>query len=137
VVVTARGPAAAPLPAGVFAVPESAIYERGFRYEDLVRAADAVVTKPGYGIISDCVANGTAMLYTSRGRFAEYDVLVAEMPRVLRCRFIDLESLLAGRWHAALGELAASPPPPERPRTDGAEVVAALILNPSQPWSLA
>ena len=40
-------------------------------------AVDVVITKPGYGIISDCVANGTAMLYTSRGRFAEYDVMVA------------------------------------------------------------
>ena len=41
------------------------------------RAVDVVITKPGYGIISDCVANGTAMLYTSRGRFAEYEVMVA------------------------------------------------------------
>ena len=31
------------------------------------------MTKPGYGIISECVANGTAILYTSRGRFAEYE----------------------------------------------------------------
>ena len=49
------------------------------------RAVDVVVTKPGYGIISECIANDTAMLYTSRGRFVEYDVMVAEMPRFLRC----------------------------------------------------
>ena len=36
--------------------------------------------------VSDCIANGTALLYTSRGRFAEYDVLIREMPRYLRCR---------------------------------------------------
>jgi hypothetical protein len=35
--------------------------------------------------------NGAAILYTSRGRFAEYDVLVAEMPRYLRCGYLDLE----------------------------------------------
>ena len=32
-----------------------------------MRAADVVVTKPGYGIISECIANDTAILYTSRG----------------------------------------------------------------------
>ena len=54
--------------------------------EDLVAAADVVVSKPGYGIVSECVANRTPLLYTSRGPFAEYDVMVAEMPRMLRCR---------------------------------------------------
>ena len=39
--------------------------------------SDVVVTKPGYGIISECLANDTALLYTDRGHFIEYDVLVA------------------------------------------------------------
>jgi UDP:flavonoid glycosyltransferase YjiC (YdhE family) len=43
-------------------VDESAMYDRGYRYVDLVRAADVVVTKPGYGIISECIANGTALI---------------------------------------------------------------------------
>ena len=47
----------------------------GFVYQDLVAAADVVVSKPGYGIVSECVANQTALLYTSRGRFVEYDAL--------------------------------------------------------------
>ena len=59
---------------------EQQLYDSGLRYEDLVRAADVVVTKPGYGIISEAIANDTALLYTSRGRFVEYDVLVKEMP---------------------------------------------------------
>ena len=69
-------------------------------YQDLVAAADVVISKPGYGIVSECVANGTPLLYTSRGRFVEYDVFVAEMPRVLRCRFMPQDDLLAGRWRA-------------------------------------
>ena len=55
-------------------LPKSDMYRAGVRYEDLVAAVDVVVTKPGYGIIAECLANNTAMLYTSRGRFAEYDV---------------------------------------------------------------
>jgi hypothetical protein len=113
----------------IFGINEEDIYARGLRYVDLVAAADVVVTKPGYGIIADCVANKTAMLYTSRGRFVEYDVMVEEMPRYLRCQFIDLESFLAGRWREALRSLIAQPPPPESPRTDGAEVVAELIAS--------
>ena len=54
----------------------------GLEYQDLVAAADVVVSKPGYGIVSECIANDTALLYTSRGHFIEYDVFVAEMPRV-------------------------------------------------------
>ena len=37
------------------------IYEAGLRYEDLVQAVDVVFTKPGYGIISECIANDTAI----------------------------------------------------------------------------
>ena len=115
------------LPPHVYRVAQRRVYDAGLRYEDVIRAVDVVLTKPGYGIIADCVANATAILYTSRGRFIEYDVLVAEMPRFLRCRFIEMEALAAGRWGAALDALLAAPPPPERPRTDGGRVVAEMI----------
>ena len=108
-------------------VPDAAIYDAGLRYVDLVKAVDVVVTKPGYGIISECIANGTALVYTPRGRFAEYPVLVREMPRYVRCAFLNNESLLAGRWRGALDAAVAAPPPPVSPRTDGAEVIADMI----------
>jgi hypothetical protein len=112
---------------GIRVIRDQQIYESGLRYPDLVGAVDVVVTKPGYGIVSECIANDTAILYTSRGRFLEYDVLVAAMPRYLRCGFIDHEALFAGRWAAALDRVLAAPSPPERARTDGAEVVADWI----------
>ncbi len=101
----------------------------GLRYEDLVAAADVVVTKPGYGIVSECIANDTALIYTSRGRFIEYDLFVSEMPRVLRCRFLPMADLAAGRWADAVREVLAAPAPPERPQVDGAEVAARLLLD--------
>ena len=100
----------------------------GLLYEDLVAAVDVVVSKPGYGIVSECVANRTPLLYTSRGRFAEYDVMVSDMPRLLRCRFITQEDLLAGNWREAIDALLAQPEPPERPRVDGAGLAAGQIL---------
>jgi hypothetical protein len=101
----------------------------GFSYQDLVAAADVVVTKPGYGIVSECAANDTPLLYTSRGRFIEYDVFVAEMPRILRCKYISQEDLLAGKWADAVGALLAQPAPPERARIDGAGIAAGEILR--------
>ena len=110
-------------------VDERRIYDSGLRYEDLVHAVDVVVTKPGFGIVAECIANETAILYTSRGRFVEYEVMVAEMPRFLRCEYLDLDSLLAGRWLEPLNRLLNSPAPPERPRTDGAGVVVEMIVE--------
>ncbi|RPI54953.1 MAG: hypothetical protein EHM55_09340 [Acidobacteria bacterium] len=114
---------------GVLYISEHELYAGGLRYEDLVRAADVVVTKPGYGIISEAIANDTALLYTSRGHFVEYDVLVREMPRYVRAQFIDQEDLLKGRWGAALERLLNQPPPPERPPVNGAQIAAEEILR--------
>jgi L-arabinokinase len=117
------------VPAGVRLLDDRDVYARGLRYEDLVRAADVVVTKPGYGIIAECLANDTAMLYTSRGQFAEYGVLVSGMPRFLRCRFLGHDDLYSGRWQAHLDALLAQPAPPDHPRTDGAVIAARYLLE--------
>jgi L-arabinokinase len=100
----------------------------GLLYQDLVAAADVVVSKPGYGIVSECVANNTALLYTSRGRFIEYDVFVAGMPRLLRCRYVSHDDLFAGRWADAIDALLAQTAPPERPAVDGAAVAAQELV---------
>lgn len=108
---------------------ESSLCDHGFRYEDLVGAVDVVVTKPGYGIVSECLANRTALLYTSRGKFAEYDVLVSAMPRFLRCAFIGHDDLFAGRWQQHLDAILDQPAPPDRPATNGADVAASALLE--------
>ncbi len=116
-------------PPHVVTLQENAIYHAGFRYEDLVRAADVVLTKPGYGIIAECLANDTALVYTSRGEFREYDVLVKKMPRFLRCAFIDRQNLFGGSWRTALDRALSLPEPPTRPATDGAAVVTRRLLE--------
>ena len=129
VVLTAPGEDAGVLPAGVHGIAEERLYASNLRYEDLVRAVDVVLTKPGYGIISDCIANGTAMLYTPRGAFREYDVLVREIPRFLRCQFLPMDAFVLGRWLEGLEWLAAAPAPPEQMPANGADVVAGMILR--------
>jgi L-arabinokinase len=114
-------------PSNLFQITEAALYDSGLRYEDLVAACEIVATKPGYGIISEAIANDTALLYTSRGNFAEYDVLVREMPRYVRCGFIDQDALFGGNWRRMLDAILAAPAPPERPRTDGAGWIAEML----------
>lgn len=127
VLLTDRITSAGSNPSGpVRLIPESA-FSGTLRYEDLVAAADVVVTKPGYGIISECIAHGTAMLYTSRGRFREYDCMVEQMPSLLPCRFIAQEDLFAGRWSSALNALMEQGPPPRQVATDGATHAAGFI----------
>ena len=111
----------------IVAVSETAFRRSGFRYEDLVAAVDVVMTKPGYGIIAECIANARPMLYTSRGAFREYDLLVTEMRPHLRCAFISREDLYAGRWSARLDDALAQPQPPERIDGNGANIAAQWL----------
>ena len=46
-----------------------------FRYQDLTASADVVISKIGYGVYSECVLNGTPLMYLPRKQFAEYPVL--------------------------------------------------------------
>ena len=112
-------------------INEEAMYDAGVRYEDLVGAAEAVVTKPGYGIISESIANDAAVLYTSRGHFPEYDVLVEDMPKYLRAAFISQEDLFAGKWESPLDKLLAQSRPKnyKKPETNGADVAAEILLK--------
>lgn len=123
---TVRAAAAGVLPY-VHGLSEDDLSSKDYRYEDLVAAADAVITKPGFGIVGECVTAGTPMVYTSRGDFREYDIFVAEMPRYLRCAFITQADLFAGRWRAALETALAQPAPREALTTTGAYEAARTI----------
>ena len=112
-------------------VNEEVMYNLGVRYEDLVGAAEIVVTKPGYSIIAESIANDTAVLYTSRGHFPEYEVLVEDMPKYLRTAFISQEDLFAGKWESHLDKLRAQPKQKnyKKPETNGADVAADILLK--------
>lgn len=96
---------------------------------DLLKAADVVITKPGYGIVSECIANQTPILYTGREDFAEYDVLVEGIKKYAHSRYIPGEDLLSGRWTEHLDQLLATEYRWPEIAIDGAEVAATRILQ--------
>ena len=65
-------------------------------HEELVKISRAVITKPGYGVSAECILNRTAMIYTSRGKFAEYEPLVDELKKYIPMTFISNEELFSG-----------------------------------------
>ena len=98
-------------------------------YEDLVRAADVVISKPGYGIVSEIIAHRVPLLYTSRGDFAEYPFLVEALKQWATCEFIPLEDLLAGELAPYLESLLARERHWPAVSLNGAQVAAEKILD--------
>ena len=116
-----------PLPGNVRLVAAGDMDAARIEYVDLVAAADVVVTKPGYGIVSDAIAARTRMLYTDRGDFPEYPIMVREMGEWLPAEHVTNGQLLGGRLQDAMERLLAKPMPGP-PRIDGAAVAAERVL---------
>ena len=98
-------------------------------FQDLLKAAEVVVTKPGYGIVSECIANQTAILYTERQDFLEHDSLVVGIKKFAHNRLIPQKDLFGGRLIEHLDGLLAtnfSWPPIA---VNGAEIAADRILR--------
>jgi L-arabinokinase len=100
----------------------------GLHYPDVVGAVDVVATKPGYGIVTDAIAAGTRLVYTERGDFPEYPIMVAEMSRHLACVHVGNADVRAGRIGDAIRRVLELPVPP-RPELDGAERAAGRLLE--------
>jgi len=98
-------------------------------FSDLLASVDVVLSKPGYGLVSDCVANRKPLIHAVRENFAESEILVRDIRRYLRQTAISADDLYAGRWRSALDAIARAPSPPERLPGDGARQAADRILS--------
>jgi UDP:flavonoid glycosyltransferase YjiC (YdhE family) len=104
------------------------------KYEDLVRAVDVVVTKPGYGIVADVISHRVPALYTDRGDFSEYPYLVRALKDCATAEFIPQEELLSGNIGSYLDRLLNKkqnwPVVPVDGARIAAEKISALIDTP-------
>jgi UDP:flavonoid glycosyltransferase YjiC (YdhE family) len=99
------------------------------RYQDLVRAADVVVTKPGYGIVADVLAHQTPILYTDRGEFPEYPHLVQALSDLATAEFIRQDDLLFGDIAPSIARLLNKEQHWPAVPLNGAEVAAKRIVG--------
>lgn len=101
-------------------------------FPSLVAASDIVVTKPGYGIVTDAIACNTPLVYTERGDFPEVPWLEDLIRHTLGGAPLLLEEFESGKWDKAL-EAAVLARDAIRQRAplalDGTQVAARRFLD--------
>ena len=109
-------------------------HDHALSFQDLVLGADAVISKPGYGIISECVAAARTPLVLCDGtpEFREHAVLLEWAARYLPIGRVSREQLRSGDWGAALAE-ACSATPPESPPANGLEAIVDFVAGLAPP----
>jgi L-arabinokinase len=103
-------------------------------FPSLVAASDVLVTKPGYGIITDAILCDTPIVYTERGDFPEVPWLEKLIRQSLGGTALGMQPFEDGDWAEALlsavsarDALRASGLP--RLQTDGTQRAASRFLE--------
>jgi hypothetical protein len=78
-------------------------------FSDVVASVDAVVSKPGFGILSDCAVNRKPLIYADRSDFAEFAVLESAIRRYMKYRHIPSRQLYEGDLRPCLDEIWVRP----------------------------
>jgi hypothetical protein len=106
-----------------------AVERRGLDYTALLRAADVVLTKPGYGIVAASLVNGVRVLYTTREDFPETPILVRALEEHATAALVARADLRRGAIRAPLEALLDRPLVASRLPADGAERAAQAIAR--------
>ena len=101
----------------------------GFRSVDLVAACDAVISKPGYGIISECLAYSVPLLLLPRRNYPESAILLGGLSNESGMAEMPEQDFFEGRWKEHLDRLRPNnfSSRPERQNSD--ERIAQEILD--------
>ena len=106
-----------------------AIDRRMIPFSDVLASADVVVSKPGFGLLSECVLNRKPLIYAERADFREYHVLEEGLRRYLKNVHIPAERLYRGELGEALAAIWNQPEPTESLAAGGDEVAAGRISD--------
>ncbi|HEX5244699.1 MAG TPA: hypothetical protein VFW23_15655, partial [Tepidisphaeraceae bacterium] len=120
------------LPSGM---PRSIIGEElssSLDFSDLLAISDVVVSKLGYGIISECVASRVRLVYPRRTGFAEDRITESQMQAYVPIQEISRHDYLAGRWAQSIRHVLEKPMPSATINAIGAQVCAEHIIAVSQ-----
>jgi len=98
-------------------------------FEDLLAASDAVICKPGYGIVSECLLNRTPIVYVPRRDFIEDGVLRAALRRHAVSRALPVADFNRGEWQRTLDLLWSEKKPWPEFHNDGARAAAQVLLG--------
>lgn len=106
--------------------------EAGMPFQDLLAAADAVITKPGYGTFVEAAVHGVPLLYLRRPDWPEEACLIEWLHGHARAAEIGRAAAQRGHLLEALDALWAQPAPQRTEPTGTVQAAAALLeLLPS------
>jgi hypothetical protein len=80
-------------------------------FSDIIASVDAVVSKPGFGILSDCIVNNKPLIYADRSDFLEYAILETAIRKHLKYVHIPAADLYRGDLRKSLDRIWESPDP--------------------------
>jgi hypothetical protein len=93
-------------------------------FSDAIASVDAVVSKPGFGILSDCIVNNKPLIYADRRDFLEYAILETAIRKYLRYVHIPASDLYRGDLRRSLDHIWERPEP-ESTLAHGGDHIAA------------
>lgn len=96
-------------------------------FSDVLASADVVISKPGFGLLSECVLNRKPLVYADRADFREYHVLVEGIRKYLKNVHIPADLLYRGKLGDALGAIWSRPEPKDTLASGGDEIAARRI----------
>ncbi len=98
-------------------------------FQDLLNACDLVISKPGYSMVSEIIANQTPLLYVSRNDFCEDPILRQALHRYAVCREIAMQDFRDGRWQHYVDEMFTLAQQWPEIAVNGAEAAARHLLT--------
>ena len=106
-----------------------AIDRKQIPFSDVLASVDVVISKPGFGLMSECVLNRKPLVYADRADFREYHVLVEGIRRYLKNIHIPAGRLYRGELGDALAGIWSQPEPGETLAAGGDEIAARRIAS--------
>jgi L-arabinokinase len=98
-------------------------------FSDTLASMDAVISKPGFGILSDCIANKKPLIYADRSNFLEYQVLVDAIGKYVRHLHLPAAKLYRGDLGESLDGIWTRPEPAESLPLGGDRIAANRIAG--------
>ena len=105
------------------------LIENKLGFEDLLKSSDIIITKPGYGTVSECIANKVPMIYAERKNFKEYSVLVEGIRRYLNSVLIPNEDLMKCKFEKYLQEIKENTNIYPEPEINGNKIAANILQS--------
>jgi hypothetical protein len=100
--------------------------ELSFPFIDLVRSCEVVISKPGYGVVTEAACNGVPILLVSRPQWPEEASFREWLACNGRALTLTERKLRTGDFIAEIQEIQSMPSPPVPPCSGIVEVAAIL-----------